>query len=314
LQNDVVGTITISANSVSLNMNSHRVLNGGIEVRSVQNANVFNGVIDNGNGALISSSTAVIFDHVEIVNVAGPGGVAVNIANSDDVLFSQDPFHKLTGQIFVNTATDVRFVNCDIFDNTITNTIVNIFGTGGQIIMGCRLYNNTSRNIVGLSSSSNTIIQNCDFHDNAITASIIASGGNNNTALIDTCILYNNSSTDGFIGVGIAGTDGNMAVQNCDINGNRAAATIFSGIFNAGNLSTIRTNLIRNNTLTGSIAFSISDHNSPFTATIIANQADNGTATNYDVSPGAVLIAALIKSTATLTSPATTFHNLLLLP
>ncbi|MBI2775531.1 hypothetical protein HYX58_05980 [Candidatus Dependentiae bacterium] len=314
LQNDIVGTITVSANNVSINMNSRRLLNGGIQVSGVRNINIYNGVIDNGNGALVSSSTAVTFDHVEIVNVAGPSGVAINIVNSDDVLFNQDTIHALTGQLFINTSTGARFVNCDIFDNTITGTIVNILRAGGAQMAGCRLYNNSSQNTIGVGSSSNTIVQNCNFHDNAITGSIIASAGNNNTTLIDSCILYNNRSTDGFIGIGIASTDGDIAVQNCDINGNRAATGIFSAIFNAGSLSTIRNNLIRNNTLTGGTSFSISDHTNPFTATIIGNQADNGSATNYDISPGAILTASLIKTTATLMMPATTFHNLLLLP
>ncbi len=223
LTQDIMGTVTIAADRVFLNLNEKTISGGtnGIEVSNQEDVFIRNGIIKNmkTDGILIDTCTNVTISDIEFI--ASAAGITVL------------------------TTTCVRIEHCTFREHT-SDTICLDNTNNGQII-GNKAINNTGVGIVLNSSVENMIAQNtCNNNNNGI----FLSSSSNNTLLENIC---NNNGNDG-INLFSSSNNNTLSKNTCNDNG-------LSGIdLSSSDNNTLSENACNNNSTDG-IRLASSDDN-----------------------------------------------------
>lgn len=230
LANDIVGTVTIDADRVLLNLHGHRILGSGnkIEIMNHTDVTIRDGVIEglSGIGAEVIACTNITIEGVDFINNAT--GVFV---------ISTTGFHLDDATFREHTGSAIRLE--DTNNSSITRTsatfnavgeVVALFGCSNINLAEVQLNNNSgiADNLTGIQL---TAVYNCTINNVSINNNVHISGGfspkfigidlldtNSDITIINTHI--NNNSGPGIFGINVGETS-KLVCQNCTINDNR---------------------------------------------------------------------------------------------
>ncbi|MBI2775537.1 right-handed parallel beta-helix repeat-containing protein [Candidatus Dependentiae bacterium] len=239
LTQDIVGTITINADNVILDMNNKQITGAvPLVISSHQNILVKNGRITSpgvgGQGIQISSCFDVTFDNILLSTITN---TALSISSCENVQVTNCVFIGCVLPISIASSIDTMLKNCTLRDNTgrttaggPTSQTVLIIGSTGTVMDNCVLFNNTNYDtITAVSASTNTILQDSSWYSNSV---FLQSGGS--AANSPRIILSANSS--------------NTVIERCEVNDNSAPVG-GSNLYVINSLTGDRTCLIRHCTV-----------------------------------------------------------------
>jgi hypothetical protein len=231
LAESVVGTITIDADKVALDLSGRSIGQADIAINVLGHSDITirNGMIEsvtdkgiaidnsanimlqdlifsrNDVGTFITTSSCIIIDHCIFTEHTAPALLLQNttIGHITDVVFQQN-YGSAVMQLC--KSNNVTCKNIEIVENTNTDTAVNTGGIiaesmGNSSFIDCKVNNNTtaSLSVYGaflFDSCCNMYVHNCTANSNEST--VMCAGfmvmGNTKNVIIDSCIAnYNNS-------------------------------------------------------------------------------------------------------------------------
>lgn len=231
LSNDIVGTVTINADNVTLNLDNRKITGVGsaIEVAAHHDIAISNGIITNplGIGVLITTCTNVFITDVTFV------------ANSS-------PIRATTSSVvIVDECTFRESVNVD--GSAATGGLISYLNVADSIINKCIFDNNETVFVINANTCVNTQILSSDFENNTgangLVLIIIRSGINNH---VQNCVIGRNSSLLSFAGINSDLNCFATLIESCIISRNVSVAGNFLGI--ALGAGTVQTSIVTQNT------------------------------------------------------------------
>ena len=266
LSQDIMGTVTIAADQVFLDLNEKTISGGtnGIEVSNQEDVFIRNGTIKNmtTDGILIDTCTNVMISDIEFI--ASATGIAV--LTTTCVRIEHCTFKEHTSEAICLDNTN----NGQIIDNKAINN------TDGIVLRNASVENMIAQNTcndnidgICLSSSSNNNISGNTCNNNFGFSGIrLLSSSSNNILSENIC----NNNT--FIGIGLFSSSNNVFSKNT-CNNNTGGEEGGIGIFLlSSNNNTLSENTCNNNTDNG-ISLESSDNNT-LSENTCNNNTDNG--------------------------------------
>ena len=274
LTQDIMGTVTIAADQVLLDLNE-KIMSGGtngIEVSNQKDVFIRNGIIKNmdTNGILIDTCNNVMISDIEFI--ASATGIAVLATTC--VRIEHCTFREHTSEAICLDNTN----NGQVIDNKVINN------TGdGIILRNSSVKNKIAQNTcngngtlllslfsgIRLFSSSNNILSEniCNNNTGDIGFGIRLDSSSNNTLSKNTC--NNNIGGSGGFGILLFSSSNNVLSKNtCNNNIGSGSNGIF--LFSSSDNNTLSENICNNNDFSG-----ISLGSSPSNNTISKNTCNN---------------------------------------
>lgn len=268
LSNDIVGTVTIAANNVTLNMDNRRLTGVGnaIEISNRQDITISNGIIANSatNGVLITTCTNIQLSDISFIANTRP----VRATDSFEIIIDKCMIRESNntngsaangGLISYLTVSNSIIKDC-LFENNETVFIISLNGTINTQIISSDFESNTGASgLVAIrllgTGLANMLIKDCVFASNTSPATFtaISSAGFNSGTLVDSCVITQNVTAGSFNGINISGS----TVKNCIINKNSGTAGS-TGISTSTNSVVITDCLIQDNASSASAAIGMS--------------------------------------------------------
>ncbi|HEX2978622.1 MAG TPA: right-handed parallel beta-helix repeat-containing protein [Candidatus Babeliales bacterium] len=343
LANDIVGTITISASEVSLNMNDKTIFGGATAIPLIigsGNTNVIvgNGTLQNSSirGALITTCTEITLTNVNFVS----NNAGVLISACGDVTVSNCFFYNNQARLVdIANSNRVKVINSSFSNNTAASLGISMIDINGgsrditidsdQIAM-----NSTYESIISLRNSlgADISITNCVIQDNTLAPNPASAFGSwvmripglapasafPSNLLIQNCLIRGNSQSAGgtFLLIDMAFLTANGWNVNNNTLQNNTADDMRALIIGSG------TGVLAYNNVSNNVGAIITSEGIRYTSRgvaasrIIANQVQ-GHAINYNPGTGIPLVQISFATGGTTTVSAgnvTPFHNLEMVP
>lgn len=288
LAHDVVGSIAISADCVSINLNSHTVDAGGtfsaFTAGGHQGIKIFNGSIINSPniGIIFESCTAVELFNLNVFGHAGDtcivnGCAEINIHNIN--FFDSKGLALVvieSENINVASSTFSGFDQCNF-------AVIEVFGSSCVTIRDIDAIDNCAEGIIALVDSHDIAILDSRLSTNDALAGILLLG------VCSSCTVIRCQSNDAFYGiVAPSGIFTNLAFIDCICENNNIGF-----VLNENSCCLIQDCTAINNVV------GFEDFSSPLTTTYIGNVAQCSS-TGYDIVHGEISLQGLDLSTGDL--------------
>lgn len=238
LSNDIVGTITISADDVVLDMNNKKM--------SGANINIF---INTHNNIIIRDG---------IISGATQSGLEADNCTNIDIL--NVDFESNNEGMLIQTSSQILIEDCNFLQNSSTaipaRAAIRFVQTNNSLITKCNFVRNTLPILIFLNTSRNNQCTNLNINHNVNPAAFDLTCINLTSAdncLIEGCsIVENNVTTNAFTGIQV-NTSNNDVIRSCFIvsNTGTSGATGIQYVSGSSADGYITNNIITNNSARG---------------------------------------------------------------
>jgi len=281
LAQDVVGSVGIQANGVSINLNFYTINAGGIFITRHSDIKISNGSIANSSGAGVSALDA---ESIELsnLNIFGQANDSVRMIDTgnvkiQDVNFSDGNGHALAlytcHNINIGSCTFMGYGNCDNL------AVLELINCSNVLVQGVDATENCAEGIIVLQSSNSVIVSDSILNNN--------NDGGGGILLYGTCTdctLIRCESNGGFFGIAAlpSGSFTNLSFIECACANNHTSFVIENGV-----CCLVQDCRAINN------AFGFVDFSDSLTTTYIGNLAQCSEAMSFYIQNGAISLQGL---------------------